>query len=82
MKRPITWGIVLTIVGLVWTMNMWSLAMLYVPSCNGHWDEQHWCHELGFRIQLSTFAPVPGLLLIGFGLAQRIRQRKLHATEC
>lgn len=76
MKRPITWGIGLTILGLLYTMNMWSLAVLYVPICNDRWDVVPGCKQLRIRMELSTFSPVPGLLLIGFGIAQRIRIRR------
>lgn len=66
-------GVLLGLVGLVYTLNCWSMPVLYTPICNDHYHDREVCIAILARMRWSLLAPIPGFALAIWG-ALRVRR--------
>ncbi len=72
-RRMIAAGVLLGLVGLVYTLSCWSMPVLYTPICNDHYHDREVCIAILTRMRWSLLAPLPGLALAIAGVVRRRR---------
>ncbi|MBI2392271.1 MAG: hypothetical protein HYV09_21970 [Deltaproteobacteria bacterium] len=66
-------GVVLTVIGLIYTYLHWSLAAFMTPVCSGHWYEYANCRSVAWRARAGWVSPLPGLILVLIAIVRFVR---------